>query len=112
MGVEEGIVDLYKSAAACLKGEARVALRVARLQHGGLRLVVQTDLGVRVRVHARLAHRHLHAQVEEPRVSVPHAVFAEQRIDHLATCCLICNTQCFVFDVGAKASSVHFYCCL
>lgn len=51
---------------------------MAGLQRGGPGVVVQHESGAQ----PGGAHAHLHAEVEEPRVPVPHAELAKQSADH------------------------------
>lgn len=62
--------------------------------------------------NAGFPHGHLHAQVEEFRVSMFHLVFAQQGGHHLLAGRLKCDAQGFVFYVGPETFCVDFDGCL
>jgi len=53
------------------------------------------------------ADGHLHRQIEKFRVLVPHAEFAQQRLDHFVAGRGKGDGQSFVLDVWPQASRVH-----
>lgn len=50
-----------------------IATRMTRLQDGRPRVLVQWEHGP----HVRSPHGHLHGEVEQSRVTVPHSVFVQ-----------------------------------
>lgn len=78
---------------------------MARLQRGGPGIIIQDQRGP----EPRSPDAHLHAEVEQPRVAVPHAELAQQRRHHLLSAGAPRHRQRLVLDVRSEATRVHFY---
>jgi hypothetical protein len=58
--------------------------------------------------HSGFTDRHLHAQIEQLRVSVLHFVLAEEGAHHFFACRLEGDAEGLVFDVGAQTFRINF----
>lgn len=81
---------------------------MAGLQQSWTCLVLQFQQ----RLDARLPDRHLHGQVEKPRVTVSHLTATQDLTHHLPRRRLPLDAQRLVFDIDAKTGREDFYCCL
>lgn len=81
---------------------------MARLQRGRPCIVVQHQGGP----EAGSPDPHLHAEVEQPGIPVPHAELAQQSGDHLPRAGAPRHGQGLVFDVRAETPRVNFDGCL
>lgn len=79
---------------------------MAGLQRGRPGIIIQYQRGF----HICGPDPDFHAQVEQPRVPVPHAELAEEGGDHLSGAGAPCYREGLVFDVGPKTPGVHFDC--
>jgi hypothetical protein len=58
--------------------------------------------------HSGFTDRHLHAQIEQLRVSVLHFVLAEEGAHHFFACRLEGDAEGLVLDVGAQTFRINF----
>lgn len=78
---------------------------MAGLEKGRPGLVLQFQQSL----YARLPDCHLHGEVEEPRVTVPHLAATQDLPNYFGSGCLPLDTECLVFDIHAEAGGVYFY---
>lgn len=78
---------------------------MARLQRSWARVVVEHERGTQ----ASGPHAHLHAQVKESWVPVPHAELAQESAHHLPSTRAPRHRQRLVLDVWSQAPRVHLY---
>jgi hypothetical protein len=104
VAVQHRVVDFYQTTTSSLQREFGIASWMATLQNRRSCFFVQSQMCP----HSGFTDCHLHAQIEQLRVSVLHFVLAEEGAHHFFACRLEGDAEGLVLDVGAQTFRINF----